>query len=186
MEENKYLFGEKQQFRQIWLWALLLAAVLPIPGVLIYQLITGQPAGDNPAPVTVLVILMLFVVLPLLLGFYYAKLTMRISREGIFFGWNFPSGALNRIAWPEIRECKIIQYKFVGLGYHVSMRYGTVYNVKGNLGLRIVKKDGTEYLIGTEKPDELQAALTEYYAGAILPGQAAVSGTGGAGGRKGI
>lgn len=158
MEQHVHLFEEKQQFRQFGIWALLAVTLLPA-GVLIWQLVTGQPVGNNPAPNILLAALSLFVVLPLLLGFYYATLTMRINGEGIFFGWNFPSGTLNKISWSEVRECKVIRYGFVGLGYRLATPYGTVYNVKGNKGLHVVKNDGTEFLIGTGRPEELRAVL---------------------------
>lgn len=171
MQQEAYLFEEKQQFRQLGLWALLAVTLLPITGVLIYQMITGREVGNNPAPNIVLVLLSLFVVLPVLLGFYFARLTTRISGEGIFFGFNFPFGELNKISWAEVQECKVIRYGFVGLGYHLSATYGTVYNIKGNKGLHIVKKDGSQFLIGTGRPDELRAVLAGYMRqdGTIIP-----------------
>ncbi|HEY9559758.1 MAG TPA: hypothetical protein VIR29_03095 [Anseongella sp.] len=168
------LFEEKQQFRQLGIWALLLVTCLPVVGILGYQLLTGQLVGDRPASGMLLLFLSLLVVLPVFLGFYYATLTTRINNEGIFFGWNFPSGSLNRIRWSEVRECKLIHNRFVGLGYRIATPYGTVYNVKGNCGLHIVKNNGSELLIGTCRAEALKSALIAI--GAVSGGASAAGG----------
>ena len=50
MYERGSLFHEVQHFRQLWLWALLLAiAALSIWGT-VQQLLLGIPFGNNPAP----------------------------------------------------------------------------------------------------------------------------------------
>src|SRR3546814_15798295 len=61
------LFEEKQQFRQLGIWALLLVTCLPVVGILGYQLLTGQLVGDRPASGMLLLFLSLLVVLPVFL-----------------------------------------------------------------------------------------------------------------------
>ncbi|MGB5272717.1 MAG: hypothetical protein WBN39_01570, partial [Flavobacteriaceae bacterium] len=64
--------------------------------------------------------------------------------------------------WEDIDKAEIIKYRFVGFGIRLSFKYGTVYNIKGNLGMALHLKDGKKYLIGTQKPEELQKAIASF------------------------
>ncbi|CAI8186636.1 MAG: Uncharacterised protein [SAR116 cluster bacterium] len=65
-----------------------------------------------------------------------------------------------RVEWNEIKHMKVLNYGFVGgWGVRLWTKYGTVYNVKGNIGLAIELKNGTKFLIGTQKEIELRSFL---------------------------
>lgn len=53
----------------------------------------------------------------------------------------------------------IISYRFIGYGYRLTKKYGTVYNSKGNFGLLLKLKNKTKYTIGTQKPEQILAIL---------------------------
>ena len=59
----------------------------------------------------------------------------------------------------DIEEAELIKYGFVGYGIRLSIKYGSVYNVKGDKGLRITLKNGKKYLIGTQTPDNLKGVV---------------------------
>jgi hypothetical protein len=62
---------------------------------------------------------------------------------------------------------KVLNYGFVGgWGVRLWTKYGTVYNVKGNIGLAIELKNGTKFLIGTQKEIELRSFLEKIPAAA--------------------
>ncbi len=63
--------------------------------------------------------------------------------------------------WEEIERIEPVTYGFVGYGLRLSLKYGTVYNVKGNKGLSIYLKNGRRYLIGTQLQDSMRQYLTE-------------------------
>jgi len=67
-----------------------------------------------------------------------------------------------QFAWTTIAEAELVQYGFVGYGIRISMKYGTVYNVKGNKGLAIILNNGKKYLIGTQKSDQIEKILKEH------------------------
>ena len=65
----------------------------------------------------------------------------------------------NQISAYFIRQYSPIR-DFGGWGIRLSMKgSGRAYNIKGNIGLQIMRKDHTLILIGTQKPQELLNAL---------------------------
>ncbi|MBT8205578.1 MAG: hypothetical protein KJO20_09410, partial [Eudoraea sp.] len=59
----------------------------------------------------------------------------------------------------EIASAEVVTYGFVGYGLRISLKYGTVYNIKGNKGLAIIMKDGKKYLIGTQHPAQVDEII---------------------------
>lgn len=102
--DNKIYFSEKQRFKQIWLWIILLGTNLLFIFGLIKQVFFGQQFGDKPESDTELIIattLTLF----LSLFFFNMKLETKIKTDGIyvrFFPFQlkfeyYPWGKLNKV-----------------------------------------------------------------------------------------
>lgn len=155
------LFQETQKFRQPWLWGLVLLPTIGILAIILYQLITGQPVGDKPAPTWLLLLLLVVIPMPLVVGFYIAQLTLRVEEEGIYYGWNLFGSKQNRLPWNEIHSLMLIRYKLLGSGVSLTRKYGTVHSVRGDVGLFLETRRGRKLTIGTNKPDELDRALRE-------------------------
>src|SRR5690349_9993672 len=131
----KILFQEVQYFRQSPLWGLLL--FLPPTAftiILIYQLVTGEKVGDRPMSNVSLAVLSVVLFVIITWAYKTVKLTTIIDEEKIAYGWNMPTGELNEIKLSEIKEWSLIKYSFVGYGYHISVKYGSVHNLSGNKG----------------------------------------------------
>jgi hypothetical protein len=76
---------------------------------------------------------------------------------------NFVPLKKKRFEWSEIQSAEIIDYGFVGgWGIRLGTKYGTVYNTKGSEGLWLTLKDGKQFVIGTQRKDELQKHLDKY------------------------
>jgi hypothetical protein len=155
------LFIEKQQFRQPWLWVLLMVFCLFTLWGFIQQIILGIPWGSNPAPDG---LLFFFTLLPfgLLWLFGIMSLKTEITNEEIRVSF-FPFFRRS-IKWEDIEEAYVRQYKplaeYGGWGVRVSHK-GLAYNVSGKMGLQLVLKKGKKrILIGTQLPDELQRVVT--------------------------
>lgn len=152
MNNSGVLFYEKQKFTQVWLWALLLIILIPFIWGLIKQLILGEPWGEHPMSNLGLLLVSL---LPAGLLWFFQNLSLetRITEEAIHIDY----GILGRkkMPWDTIEKAEVIQYGFVGYGYRISMKYGTVYNVKGNQGLQLYLNKGRKVLLGTQRPEEL-------------------------------
>jgi hypothetical protein len=157
---SKILFNEVQRFRQNPLWACsLLLPVAVFGSILAYQLITGKQVGDRPMSNTSLAVLSVLILSITLWALRSIKLTTIIDETSLIYGWNMPTNELNELALTDIREWSVIKYGFVGYGYRVSRKYGTVHNMSGNRGLQIITKKGEKILIGTHKLRELDQAM---------------------------
>lgn len=153
----KTLFIEKQKFTQWWLWGGLIALFVASLFAFYKQIIVHEPLGDNPAPnsliYTSLIIFFLLVAL-----FYTIELRTNINKD--FIQVQFFPFVKKDIKWHEIETVKVVNYGFVGgWGIRLWTKYGTVYNIKGKIGLAIELKNGKKLLIGTQKETELKAFI---------------------------
>mgnify|MGYP006086436107 FL=1 len=150
-------FKETQKFSQWWLWLILLfIGALPILGIY-KQLIIGEKFGDKPMSDLGLIIFAVFV-FSLIAMFWFMQLKTEIDQNEIRMRF-FPL-VKKRVSWEEIKNAEIVNYGFVGgWGIRLSTKYGTVYNMKGDKGLAIELLNGKNFLIGTQKPNELIAML---------------------------
>lgn len=157
------LFNEKQRFTQWWLWLLLLGITL-LPTIGIYQQIyQGQPYGNNPMSDTGLILFFIFMLI-FLLFFRSMHLSTKINRQKIEIKF-FPF--LSRsFRWKDIKSATIVDYGFVGgWGIRLGTKYGTIYNVKGKMGLAFELQNGKKYCIGTQQAAELKNLIAALDAG---------------------
>ena len=153
-------FKETQRFDQWWVWTLLLGiAAIWVWGI-IQQVLLGSPFGDKPMTDAGLIMSAL-IPLGIIVLFRIMTLRTEITSDGIRVKY-FPLWS-TQLNWNQIKQAKIIKYGFVGYGIRFSDQYGTVYNVKGSLGLLVEKVNGKKILIGTQKPDELQTVVNQYF-----------------------
>ncbi len=152
-------FEETQSFNQWWIWVVLIAsACFPVYGM-IQQVILGNPIGDRPLSNVGMILLMLFTT-ALLLFFFILKLQTKIDERGIQVRF-FPL-IKKDIKWSQITTTEVIDYGFVGgWGIRYFTKYGTVYNIKGKMGLLITLKGGKQFVIGTQRPEELKSFLKQ-------------------------
>ena len=167
MDAISVSFRETQGFRQWWLWALMLLAsigTIAVFGYGIYvQLIEGTPWGDNPMSdtallVTGLVTTILMVGLATLI--LSARLITEVRSDGVYvrffpIGWKaFPYGT---IASYQTRSYHPIR-DYGGWGIRWG-REGKAYIAGGNEGLQLLLNDGKKVLIGSQRVQELEAAV---------------------------
>jgi hypothetical protein len=92
------------------------------------------------------------------------RLTTRVSSDGIrvrFVPFHFKE---QFYPWDSIESAQVRTYsplrEYGGWGIKYGFNgQGKVYNVSGNQGLQLIFKSGEKLLIGTQKPDEIQAAV---------------------------
>ncbi len=144
------LFKETQRFTQWWLWLIIIgvSAICTVPFFM---------GGMDNYPVYVIAIT---VGTPLLIMILFAalELTTTITTEHIiikyrpFLKRTFPLS--------EIASAQVIDYGFVGgWGIRIWTGYGTVYNVKGSMGLHLKLKSGKERIVGTQRAAELKNTM---------------------------
>jgi len=88
------------------------------------------------------------------------QLKTEITRDTLSF--RFVPFVKRTIPWKDMETFKVINYGFVGgYGVRLTMKYGTVYNVRGKEGLFVKLKNGKTFIIGTQKPKELEKAIQQ-------------------------
>jgi len=147
-------FKETQKFTQWWLWIILIAVgIMPIYGIY-KQLILDEPFGDKPMSDLGLIVITIFI-FALITMFFVLKLKTKINEHEIRMQF-FPF-VKKRIDWTAIKSAEVLDYGFVGgWGIRLWTKYGTVYNIKGTIGLAIELENGKKLLIGTQKEAELR------------------------------
>ena len=160
MAEN-ILFTEKQKFNQWWLWAFLLGINgLTLFG-LIKQLVFRESFGSKPMGDMGLILFTMFLGLFTYL-FTKIELITQITNEGIAIKFSPFHRQFKFFKWSEISKCYIRTYSPLKDYGGWGIKYGSlgiVYNVSGNQGIQLEFLDNRNILIGTNKPDEVNAVL---------------------------
>ncbi|HSB77496.1 MAG TPA: hypothetical protein VLM91_01815 [Candidatus Methylomirabilis sp.] len=91
-------------------------------------------------------------------GFLFSSLTVRITDRAL--RWEFGFGLLRKeIPLAEIEGAEVTETTFLqGWGIHHTSR-GWLYNVSGFQAVVVRLKNGKTFLLGTDEPERLRAAL---------------------------
>ncbi len=161
--QTETLFSETQRFKQIWLWLLLLG----INGMFIYGFVQqiilhhNHTFGDKPMSNTGLSIATGMTILLSVL-FLNMRLDTAIKGDGIYVRF-FPFQIMMRhYDWTELQQCYVRIYhplrEYGGWGLR-GIGSNRALNVSGNEGIQLITTRGAKLLIGTRKPEEVNAVL---------------------------
>ncbi len=153
-------FKEVQKFNSL-IWLLLAPIALFIFYGLFKQIVLGEPFGENPMSNTGLILTALLV-LAIVLLFLSLRLETKINKEHVHFRL-FPF--TNKIIhWKDIKSAEVQKYGFVGgWGLRIGTKYGTVYNMSGDMGLILELVNGKKLVIGTQKAEELKLIVSKLH-----------------------
>ena len=153
------VFQETQKFTQWWLWVLLISIFCIVCYGAVHQTLLNESSNESLTK-NIFLILPLAIFTLIFLLFLLLRLDTRIDAEGIHV--HYKPLVKRNVSWSEIKSLEVLNYGFVGgWGIRLWTSYGTVYNVKGNKGLAIELNSGKKFLIGTQKPEELQKFLEQ-------------------------
>lgn len=160
MSPAKIKFEEHQQFRKLWHWLLILGIPLLTLGVLTVMLSGGGKAGEMIVALSIAS----FGTFCLVLLMWFIRLTVRVVDDELDI--TFRPFAHRRVPLAEIETCNALTYRPLldagGWGMHYSFTgYGWAYNVYGRRGVALRLKNGKRLLVGSQRADELAAALCE-------------------------
>ena len=141
------IYTETQQFRQWWIWALIIAITVI---VLLGALFKGNGPADTLGAI---------IPLSLVLLFYLMRLDTRIDETGIHYRF-FPITSWRHVAWAHISTAEVRQFSFVGYGIRWDFECW-YYIIAGQQGLRITRTNGGPIVIGTRQPDQLREFLAD-------------------------
>lgn len=153
-DETEMVFQEEQRFDQVWLWALMGFELII---VMIPLILTGQPLWAIAVAVAGMVLT--FAMLGSL------KLRTRIDREGVHYRMSIFHWKEQTIPWEDIDQIYVREYspikEYGGWGIKHGPS-GRAFNVKGNYGIQITKKNGKRVLLGTQLPDDVSSYLSQH------------------------
>ena len=167
-------FREVQRFTQVWLWALLLPATLGPAALLLYgmiqQLAFGRPWGNKPMSDAALWIFgpaMIALCLGVLILLAASRLITEVRDGGLFIRFVPFHLCFHRIPLDNVTDCRTVTYRpiaeYGGWGIRLTLK-GKAYNVRGHRGVRLDFTNNRHLLIGSQRPEELEAAILELLA----------------------
>jgi hypothetical protein len=163
--QDEVLFSEKQRFRQLWLWIILLCLNIYLIDRTVRELLMAEQFGGIPMGDTGLIISTIISLLVTLL-IAITRLDTIIKPDGIyvrFFPFHFK---FQKYPWEAIAQVFVRRYKpiseYGGWGYRLGLfGKGKAFNVYGNQGIQLVFTDGSKLLIGTNRSTEVKEALDQ-------------------------
>ena len=163
-------FSETQRFRTWWAWAAMAALNIVFIYAIVQQIILGKPFGEKPAPDFVLILVELFF-LSLFIFIVSIRLKTRITETGIYYRFHPFQFSERSVEWHELSDAYMREYnsfhEYGGWGIRIgSAKTGRAVNTSAscNKGLQLRYTDGRLLLIGTKRPDEIQAILDKIMA----------------------
>ncbi len=158
MHESATRFHEEQRFSQPWLWAVVVvAAVVAWIGLAAVVFDSDDEAGWPLA----IVLLLVGVGLPLLVALARLRVEVLADRVEI----RYRPFIARTIRFDDIVAAESITYhplrEYGGWGIKGWSRRKVAYNVRGDRGALLMLAEGRTVLIGSQRPDELAAAIRD-------------------------
>ena len=120
-----------------------------------------EPWGTNPAPDWVIWLIFLFIGLAIPALLLFAKLVVIVDDECVRIRW-IPF-AWRTLRLMDIESAETRTYRplreYGGWGVRLSLKNGMAWNASGNRGVQLVHGGGKRLLIGSQRPEELEAAI---------------------------
>lgn len=159
-------FVEKQRFRQVWLWALLILAMVGslAPAVFTaFANLSGSapgPARDADLGALAVSLLALLLMLGIFWLFYAAELTVKVADDALHI--RFYPFLTRKIPYTEIVSAESRQYRpLIEYGGWGLRGFGSnrALNVYGNWGVQLVLQNGDRLLLGSQRSEVLAEAI---------------------------
>jgi hypothetical protein len=160
--ETDPAYREVQQFRQIWIWVVVIAIAGLMWYAFVIQILFRRPFGDNPMPDIMMIIFWLIFGLGLPALFFFGKLITEVRGDGIYIRF-FPLHlSFHKIAFKDLKRYEVRTYRplleYGGWGIRYGFK-GKAYTVSGNRGVQLELLDGKRLLIGSQRPEEFLQAI---------------------------
>ena len=160
--EGAPVFREVQRFRQVWVWAVVLALSGLMWYAAVVQLVFRRPFGTNPMPDGVLIVFWLLFGAGMPALFLYTRLITEVRRDGVYLRYLPFHRRFRKIAFEDIKDYEVQTYRplrdYGGWGIRYGAK-GKAYNVSGNQGVQLEFVKGGRLLIGSQRPQELWQAI---------------------------
>ena len=163
---EKVLFREVQRVCQWWIWMVVIVLAVLAWWTFLSQILSGAPVGTNQAPDTMVWIVAILIGIALPIFTLAVNMTTIVKSDAVIVRY-FPIYR-RTITVREIKSCEVRDYRpirdFGGWGIRWGFGRGMAYTVSGNRGVQIELTSGRKVLIGSRRPEELAAAITQVLA----------------------
>lgn len=156
------IFREVQRFRQWWIWLIIGFSTLLMWYFFMTQIVLNKPIGGEPAPNWFIISFWLFFGLAFPYFFWIVKLIVEVRTDELLIHL-FP---LRKRVIPlsQIQSFEAQKYNpildYGGWGWRQGWGgKGVAFNVRGNRGVFLVLESGEKIMVGSQKADELAAAI---------------------------
>jgi hypothetical protein len=153
-------FVETQHYASTWLVVVLAALALIGVGLAVGAVTTGASDGEADLIAGLVAGVVLCVCLPLALA--ASRLVTEVTARGVRARMAPFQSRGRRYTWSEVEGFGAVTYRplreFGGWGIRGTRRHGA-YNARGDRGVRLELTDGSTFLIGSQEPERLEAAI---------------------------
>ncbi len=164
MANEKSNYKETQMQTQVWIWAIVIFSASITWYLFIGNIFNAWAIYEAPSiGMTIFIWLLCGVFLPfLLLG---TRLIYEVRDDYLYVSY-FPL-AKKKIFYDNISKINSEKYhpilEFGGWGIRINPAKPKkiAYSTSGNEGVRIILKDGSEIMLGTKKPKDIEKAIKE-------------------------
>ncbi|NOQ68213.1 hypothetical protein GQ568_02115 [Patescibacteria group bacterium] len=166
-KENETTFHEEQQFRQAWVWVILILPTVILWYIAIQELVFGNPIGNSSASEEMTFVFWLGFGVLFPLFFYKLKLITQVRQDGLYIKFVPVHFSFKKIQLDNLEKHYVRIYdsigEYGGWGIRCGLfRHGRAYNVSGDRGVQLEFKDKKRLLIGSQKPEQLDSAIEQY------------------------
>ena len=157
IQREKTLFKEAQQFRESWVWSIIIVAgSLAVVGMLIAGVENNSFTDRSFVLGFVLVIIFEILLFTL---FYITKLETKITEDAVYYRWTPFMRKMKRIGKEEISTAEIRKVPFLQRGFRIVPGYGKLHVVAGGKGMQFQLKSSKKIFIGTAEPFMFKKAI---------------------------
>ena len=166
-EENSLIFREVQAFGSSlrYLLVILTAVSVVIFAIALWETITNPKTTNTFVP-TLLSIIAMAIPIAVTILFFILKMETEVRSDGLYVRFYPMHIRFRKFTGQDLAEHYSRTYKpireYGGWGIKCSfIGKGKAYNVSGNKGVQLVLTNGKKLLIGSQKTDELVAAIDQ-------------------------
>ncbi len=166
-EEKDLIFREVQTFGSWlrYLLVVLMAVSIVIFAIALWETITNPETTNTFVP-TLLSIIAMAIPIAVTILFFILKLETEVRSDGLYVRFYPMHIHFKKFTGQDLAEFYSRTYRpileYGGWGIRCSFTgKGKAYNVSGNKGVQLVLTNGKKLLIGSQRPDELAAAIDQ-------------------------
>jgi hypothetical protein len=157
-------FREVQRISMWWVWLAVLVPAVVMGCIFVEQIVHGRPHGEHPGPDWLVWVLTVFLCVGVPALLLILRLTVTVADGGIHIRY-YPF--VNRtIPFSDIHSFRARRYRpireFGGWGIRSGLGKKSAYNASGDLGVELYLKDMKSIMLGSQRHEELAAAIRKH------------------------